>query len=406
MGILSNNIKNIVGDRPRSTAVGFKTGIDLLDYSNGKLVKTKAKNNYYSLGIDDGTYVLIVGASGSGKTTFAIQTAYNIVRGYEEGMIIHYDIENATDLTRVNKLTGASISELEGKYVLVKPKIYIEDIYASIIRLADQKREHYEEIKVETPYLDENDNKISIYPPTVVIIDSIAMMKPKPVKTENDEEMSGQMSATMAAKKNTDFIKSILQVLKETNIILIGVNHINEKVNTSFLPTPALINYLQQDETLPGGKAMFQFANNLFKLQCSTKLKEDEGYGFHGFKSKLTIIKSRSAPAGKTIELVYEPNTGFNNVLSNWEKFKALKLVGGGGRAYYLTNLPDVKVTQKTIIETYENNKEFRMAFKKLIKENYTDLIYTDDDEETPSEAKPKKAKKEKSASIDDVVID
>jgi hypothetical protein len=46
-------------------------------------------------------------------------------------------------------------------------------------------------------------------------------------------------------------MKRLVQPCKEANIIVIFINHINQKVSTSIFPTKANINYLKQDETIP-----------------------------------------------------------------------------------------------------------------------------------------------------------
>lgn len=47
-------------------------------------------------------------------------------------------------------------------------------------------------------------------------------------------------------------IKVILPALNKANIIMLVINHINQKINTGFMPTQAQINYLSQDESISG----------------------------------------------------------------------------------------------------------------------------------------------------------
>ena len=68
--------------------------------------------------------------------------------------------------------------------------------------------------------------------PDVYILDSAAMLIPE--KFSEEEELSGSMSSTAAAKSNTISFKRIIPQLKACNIILIMINHINDDV--SFMP--------------------------------------------------------------------------------------------------------------------------------------------------------------------------
>ena len=70
--------------------------------------------------------------------------------------------------------------------------------------------------------------KIYKLEPTVYILDSLAMLMPE--KYSDEEELSGQMSATAAAKANASVFRRIVPMLKAANIILFVVNHLTQKV--------------------------------------------------------------------------------------------------------------------------------------------------------------------------------
>lgn len=60
------------------------------------------------------------------------------------------------------------------------------------------------------------------------------------------------MSASSIAKTNNAVIKRIPGILKKANITLIIINHITKKIEIGFTKTQADVNYLKQDETIPG----------------------------------------------------------------------------------------------------------------------------------------------------------
>ena len=58
-------------------------------------------------------------------------------------------------------------------------------------------------------------------------------------------------------------VKTIMPYLVKANIIFIAINHINQKINTGFLPTPSQNNYLGQDESISGSKIICRNKNYL-----------------------------------------------------------------------------------------------------------------------------------------------
>ena len=68
-----------------------------------------------------------------------------------------------------------------------------------------------------------------------------------PDKLTEEEEISGQMSATATAKMNTAVFKRIVPKLKAANIILFVINHINDKIEANaFVHSKSHVGYLKQ----------------------------------------------------------------------------------------------------------------------------------------------------------------
>jgi hypothetical protein len=213
-----------------------------------------------------------------------------------------------------------------------------------------------------------------MFPPTVILLDSLALMAPDTV--EEGQEMKGQMSATAIAKANTQLFKRIVGPMMDTNIVLIVINHITDKVDINpMAKTQAQVNFLKQDESLPGGKAPIYLSNYLFKLVTSKKLTADKEFGIKGFEVNLELIKSRSAAAGLAITLIFDQDRGFNNVISNFCFLKDQKLLKGGGKGYFFDVAPDVKFSQKTFQSVYESNPEFAEKFDELVREELYKLV-------------------------------
>jgi hypothetical protein len=151
--------------------------------------------------------------------------------------------------------------------------------------------------------------------------------------------------------------------------------------------TKAALNYLKPDESITGGAVPLYLANNIFKLEEGDKLKQEELYGINGFTIKLTMIKSRSNRAGQEGWFVYDQVHGIDNALSNLLYIKNNKILEGAGIGLHLPD-SDVKFRLSTFKQKIKENKDLRIAFKKLIISNYRKLVNKNEDEETDSSEK------------------
>jgi hypothetical protein len=129
----------------------------------------------------------------------------------------------------------------------------------------------------------------------------------------------------------------------EGNIVMIFINHITQKVETGPTPTAAAINYLKQNESLPGGNAPMYLTNTLIKVVASSKLEEDKTYKIKGFEAKIELIKSRTAPAGRSMTMIFNQAEGFDGDLSLLEHIKANGMLKGAGVSNYIEGLDSVK---------------------------------------------------------------
>lgn len=360
------------------TMVGYPTGISTLDYKNGtEIVAQDMEGNtidkYDSLGFQNGSMNTIIGKSGSGKTAFAVKAAATIVDPFPNAMIIHDDIEAGTNTQRIRQLTGWNNPTILRKYLRRDAGITAENFYQRIKILADGKLEKADTYTYDTGLLDEFGETIHMLEPTVVILDSLALLMPG--KYTDEDELSGQMSATAAAKANAAVFKRLVPVLKQANIILMIINHINQKIEiNAFAKTQAQVNYLKQDESLPGGNAAIYLSNNIIKITTSTKISTEAKSGFRdfdGFYAKATIIKSRTNKAGQEALMVYNQDYGFSDALSRFVTMKdEAGLILGKG-SMYLESMPDVKFTYKNFLEKLNDPKniEFKKEFYKVSNE-------------------------------------
>ena len=223
------------------------TGIDIFDYINS-IVRM---DGTIDIGHTGGRPVMVIGESGSGKTAFLIKQACHIADTYKDSTVIHLDYERSSTKERILQISKWSEQKFEDKYLLLNKKISVESIYRLVKALEKTKMEKYEEIKIDTGKVDINGEKIFILPPTVLLVDSIAMLAPEDI--ENEDELKGQAGAASIAKSNTNVFKRITGPLDNANILMLNVNHITKKIEMNrFAATKSQVNYLKQDESIPG----------------------------------------------------------------------------------------------------------------------------------------------------------
>lgn len=371
-GILSQQFRNAVAKhkdyrmKDESTAsVAYSTGFLNFDFMNGTVIHVKSEERnfkYYSVGIQDGCLVMLIGRSGCGKTTWAVQTAANMVRDFPNACIYHDDIEGGLTEYRKELLTGFHGEELERKYIGRNTGITAENFYERLRIIHDLKLENRADYEYDTGLFDSNGDRIFKLEPTVYILDSLALLMP--AQYTEEEALSGSMSATAAAKVNSMSFKRIIPMLKSANIILLVINHINKKIEINpMMHTKTQVSYLKQDETLPGGNTVIYLTNLLLKFDDNSKFKKDEAFGISGNLVDITLVKSRNNRAGKSCTLVFDQNKGFDPELSLFVMLKNAKRVNGAGAYLYIGDKSDIKFSQKNFKEKLRESPELREVF-------------------------------------------
>lgn len=330
-----------------ASVISYSTGFPTLDYYLGYNVNVFDKDgvfveSYPNLGITAGSYVLFIGKSGTGKTSTATKIASNIVRPFRSGFVMHFDLEQSMNYSRLQSLTGLPMDEIEeGKYILRQELTTLEDMKSAIMKIYKEKMANPDAYKYNTHKLNEFGEEIIIFEPTVVIIDSIASIT---TAIEDNvqkrlEEIGSQTEQMRLAGEIGRFFRELLPYLRTANINIIAINQIKDNPQTSFIKKPGLILGLSPDEAIPGGKGPIYYAQILLKFVAvgSEKYKEEED-GFQGFKVRADIIKSRVSPALKSVNLIYDNNTGIDMVRSTVDYAKSLGAVTGNRNAYYFTN--------------------------------------------------------------------
>ena len=388
ISLLSTEFRKKVGklkdERMKNEAVAgvsYPTGFLSFDFLNGTVIHTKSETmpKYNSIGVLDGSVNIVIGRSGCGKSTFVEQCAANIVRPYRNSCVFveHVEATGMSDTRRQN-ITGIYGEEYINKYVIRDSGVTSENFYERIKMIHDIKLENKESYIYDTGLRDTLGNRIEKLQPSVVILDSLAMIMPE--KFTDEDELSGQMAATAGAKALASIFRRIIPMLKAANIILFVVNHITQKVSINPMQrTKAQLSYLKIDESLPGGVTPIYVATNVIRLDDGAKLKDTEGFYIAGSMVELTIVKSRTAAVGRSIPLVYTFDHGFDYNLSLFVLLKERGRVNGAGAYLYFGDRNDIKFAQKNFLSLLNTNEEFRSIFIKEVYDLLSTEIITDD---------------------------
>lgn len=374
------------------TSPCYQTGYMNFDYQNGYILNAQDENDNIIarqevLGLVGGSFTTIIGKSGVAKTTFACQIAANIIRKFKNGFVIHYDVEQATNPTRVKNLTRFSMSEMEEKYVLKQDTTDIEDIYTDIMEIYNEKMSNRAEYEYDTGVIDEFGQPIIALEPTVILLDSIPTLTSSASSDKN--EMEGGTYANRIAKALSQFYKRMTPKIKQANIIFISINHITAKMEINpFAKSQPQLLYLDMDESMPGGNAPTYYANNIIKFKSKGKFTEEK-HGFDGFRVTAQLLKSRTNKAGKMVTLIYNQDHGFDAIHSNLELIEELKLLEGRNPYRYIKGFEDVKFSANKIREEFLSRFEVREAMIEAVmpylRSQLSD-VYGEEDEKSDAE--------------------
>lgn len=349
----------------------YPTGMLTLDYLNGTMIHVKSDEmdmTYNSVGIMDGSSCMFIGRSGCGKSTLAIEIIGNQLRANPDSTAYIDDIEGSLPISRKEFLLGLPEEELRERVFMRNTDITTENVYDQIRTIYEIKTSNKSQFQYDTGLYDIYGNRIYKLVPTFYFIDSFAVLMPNEVI--QDDELGSNMTGSSVAKQNTALIKKISQLLKGANIILYSVNHVLDDIQLGFIPKPMQIAGLKQGERLPGGKTMIYLANNMFRLDEKTTLKEAEGYGINGTVVDVSIVKSRTNASKRSVPLIFDKSVGaFDNILSILHFLKSEGYIGGAGKALYFTSNPNVKFSLKEFKNQLATNKELQDTFTNVAKE-------------------------------------
>ena len=384
MGLMSDLKKAIESDEKNfgkeNVPFMHKSDFQIFDYLNGQLDYSKSGKPIFNVGIDAGKSIMVVGKPGSGKSTFAYQYAYSIMKKYDESSLYIMDFENAFKESRFKSITGCD-TEYYKEHVTVKStKIYTETVVKLVMQIAKFKTspEGEKQLLIENAegIVDEDGKLTKILPPTFIIVDSLALMRTKDFQEagKNNDEFNGLTSGGRNAIVNKELMARIIQPCQEANIIVIFINHVNTNMSMGVTPAVSSTRFLSNNKSVSGGSAV-QYSVNLFiEIEAKDKLDKDDKYGIKGFKANINIIKSRNASAGISTTMIFNQEEGFDEDLSMFELLYNNKKICGAGVGMYLPGLETKKFRMSTFKERLKD-EEFKNVWDVLCKQTLEEFV-------------------------------
>lgn len=380
------------------TTASYKTGIAVLDYHLGYNLRVynddgTIQGHYPALGLQGGCYIMDIGKSSTAKTSLMLFIAGMIVRPFKNSFLLHIDLEQAMNPTRAKAMTKFTMQQMRDQYILRQESCTMDDIKRMLMNIYKEKTVAGEKYMYDTGKKDEYGNEIITYEPTVVLIDSIPSLSVALSETDKKdweklEEISSQTERMRVTAEIGRMYTELLPYLRAANIIVISINHIRVNPQLGIVKSPAELLYLDQNETLPGGRTPPYLAHYLFKnvaVGSEKYTKEDDG--FDGFGIALKIIKARSNQNGQVINLVFDKNNGVSPIRSNIRFAKDNGLVGGNKNSMYFINNKDDKFSLRNVEECFKENPNlYKIMYSHIIPILETKLGSSDDTVETVDE--------------------
>lgn len=348
--------------------IGHSSGFSCFDYPMSYYDRSDVNGN---LNVNGGFFPRIYtffGESETGKTSLLIQLAGSLVNNYSGSNMVFIDAEGNCGPERIIGLNNWNNYEYVTKclYIPPSPPITVNRVYDIIRRIAHSKANKKGKIELVTPYINQYTGKfIEVYPPTVVVLDSlpslvISQSLEESVDGDKDfkeiEQISNNIDGMREAKDNTNFLRKVKGLLDEYNIILFMVNHISKEVPMGMFDKPKKFHpLLKSGEKLKGGNEQIFQSFGLFRISQKEMIDERNpiyGDNIRGYVNNVDIIKNKGNVSGTTFPYIFDRRTGFRHELSDFEYLFQKKFgIQGSPMSMYMTILPEIKFTRKNLID-------------------------------------------------------
>lgn len=358
----------------------YRLGVPVLDQNLGSKQRIKTDTGeiieQVQLGVPAGTITIFAGPPSSGKTTQAIQSAWNIVSQFgEDATVEHYDKERSMTLQRVKALTGATNMELNEQYHLDTEDMTFEGILERMSLIGIKKQSDPDRFKYNTGFKDIFGHDIIHYVPTVVIVDSLMGITSR---DEKIDELDGSTDAMRRAQKRGNWLRDCTELCGRYNINMFIINHIHDQVTMPGKSGAKQLVYMPSGKVMPGGEKVLYYITSLIVMIPRTAkdtIKTAEDNGYYGSPINALVSKSRSSRGGTVATLELVQDSGFDPKLTLKNFAKSRDLIQGRNPKCYFKGYEDVKFDDRIFVTEMENNPELIRTLFKVCKPELDSLI-------------------------------
>lgn len=405
MGILQEleeeNKKSGLFDSANNIAVSYPMGMPILDQQLGAIYRFNAEDGTVvesrQLGLQAGTFTMLVGPSSSGKSTAAEQIAWNIVEPFgEDSVVIHLDVERSAQPHRIKAVLGLTEDEFNERYTISQDIDTWEGILAQIVKICEKKKSDPVRYMYDTGTIGKDGETVKYYIPTVLIIDSLMSVTSE---HESVEEVSGLTAGGREAIFRGKFYRNALRYTMKYNINCLVVNHYDDEMPQIGMSAPKgkELTFIPTGKIIPGGKKSKYYTNAIILFQPMNgkdgiKVKSVNGY--NGVPVKTLVIKSRTSAGGTVALQEFVQESGFDPRLTLMNLAKEVGVIAGRNPSCYFSSNPDVKFDTRCFISEMARDPEIvRTLFKEMkpILEDMIPVIDTTNDNDIISGSKSKK---------------
>ena len=361
--------------RSDDNTVSFPTGFHALDYANGYYQTVKINGEYKHirrLGIPPG-FTTIIGSSGVGKSTFCLGAGWNIVKRFSNAQFIYVDCEKTMTKQRIIEVTGASPED--PRITLMKERTAIEDVLELLDEICERKEANKSEIQIEIKDQSLDGKPYKIYPPTVVVIDSLPSFNGRDY---DDTSLGSNVDGMRGAKDVSRFFTNCLDNATKYNIVFLVVNHIRPKAEMNpYAQPPKGLMMLGQAEQLPRGAVAQYYSTTYFRINS----KRSDAYtmednGFTGFKCIIQLAKTKSNVVGTSFPVAFTGD-GFDPYYSIYEFANSIGLIKGRNPYLYFEGLEELKFNRKDFVPRMKFEEGFGPRIMTVMRP-YFDMLLGD----------------------------
>ena len=359
----------------------YSTGFQVLDAINAFAIPYTLPDGTLQTdiarGIIGGRFVTFIGMSGTGKSTLADQIAWNIVKDFPNGVLIHVDVEQTMLRHRLLETIGVLPDDPVNERIIIdQENTYIEDVLTMVNDLCIYKESLGAAVMYDADGKWFGKKSIKVYEPTVIIVDSL----PSFTSSNSDTTtLDGQMATNRDVAMVSQFYTKLLAKMNKYNITIFATNHIKPKIIVDvYNPPPSQLMLLSKNESLPRGQAPIFYATNIIRLYTpgkSSLIKRDE-YGFDGFEVTATSAKSKTAFVGASCKLIFREDRGFDEAYTLLATAYDNDIVCGRNPYLYIKGDDTHKFSKSNFGEKYATDPEFKAAILKAMEPTILSKVY------------------------------